>query len=128
MRISDWSSDVCSSDLFTPIRSARKTLENPQARPFTGPGGVDMVRPHGPAGEGKTVQDCAAPEGHAQQGGSRDPAMKIMTRNSHRTLAAAISAFLNMALPKTNVPRFSDMEISAAIHETVRDGAALIIQ
>src|SRR3546814_3447145 len=109
MRISDWSSDVCSSDLFTPIRSARKTLENPQARPFTGPGGVDMVRPPGPAGEGKTVQDCAAPDGHAQQVGSTDTAMKIMTGNSNRPLAEAISASLHLALPKPPVPRLSHL-------------------
>src|SRR3546814_6639534 len=79
-----------------------------------------MVRPPGPAGEGKTVQDCAAPDGHAQQVGSRDTAMKIMTGNSNRPLAEAISAFLNLELTKASVRRFSDMEIFVEIHANVR--------
>src|SRR3546814_10743944 len=87
-----------------------------------------MVRPPGPAGEGKTVQDCAAPDGHAQQVGSRDTAMKIMTGNSNRPLAEAISAFLNLELTKGSVRRFSDMEILVEIHENVCGEDALIIQ
>ena len=54
--------------------------------------------------------------------------MKIMTGNSNRPLAEAISAFLNLELTKASVRRFSDMEVFVEIHENVRGEDVFIIQ
>ena len=54
--------------------------------------------------------------------------MKILTGNSNRPLAEAISAFLNLPLTKAKVRRFSDMEIFVEIDENVRGEDVFIIQ
>ena len=54
--------------------------------------------------------------------------MKIMTGNSNRPLAEAISAFLDLPLTKARVRRFSDMEIFVEIDENVRGEDVFLIQ
>ncbi len=54
--------------------------------------------------------------------------MKILTGNSNRPLAEAISAFLNLPLIKASVRRFSDMEVFVEIDENVRGEDVFIIQ
>jgi ribose-phosphate pyrophosphokinase len=54
--------------------------------------------------------------------------MKIMTGNSNRPLAEAISAYLNLPLTKASVRRFSDMEIFVEIQENVRGEDVFVVQ
>src|SRR6202163_1701732 len=54
--------------------------------------------------------------------------MKILTCNSNRPLAEAISAYLNLPLTKASVRRFSDMEIFVEIQENVRGEDIFVIQ
>lgn len=54
--------------------------------------------------------------------------MKILTCNSNRPLAEAISAYLNLPLTKASVRRFSDMEVFVEIHENVRGEDVFVIQ
>jgi ribose-phosphate pyrophosphokinase len=54
--------------------------------------------------------------------------MKILTCNSNRPLAEAISAALNLPLTKASVRRFSDLEIFVEILENVRGEDIFIIQ
>jgi ribose-phosphate pyrophosphokinase len=54
--------------------------------------------------------------------------MKILTCNSNRPLAEAISAYLGLPLTKASVRRFSDMEIFVEIQENVRGEDVFIIQ
>ncbi len=54
--------------------------------------------------------------------------MKIMTGNSNRPLAEAISAYLNLPMTKASVRRFSDMEVFVEIHENVRGEDLFVIQ
>jgi ribose-phosphate pyrophosphokinase len=54
--------------------------------------------------------------------------MKILTCNSNRPLAEAISASLNLPLTKASVRRFSDLEIFVEILENVRGEDNFIIQ
>ena len=54
--------------------------------------------------------------------------MKILTGNSNRPLAEAISAFLNLPLTQASVRRFSDMEVFVEIHENVRGEDLFVIQ
>ncbi|MDX1575097.1 MAG: ribose-phosphate pyrophosphokinase [Kiloniellales bacterium] len=54
--------------------------------------------------------------------------MKILTGNSNRPLAEAISAYLNLPLTKASVRRFSDMEIFVEIQENVRGEDVFVIQ
>jgi ribose-phosphate pyrophosphokinase len=54
--------------------------------------------------------------------------MKILTCNSNRPLAEAISAYLNLPLTKASVRRFADMEIFVEIQENVRGEDVFIIQ
>ncbi len=54
--------------------------------------------------------------------------MKILTGNSNRPLAEAISAFLNLPLTKASMRRFSDMEIFVEIDENVRGEDVFVIQ
>lgn len=54
--------------------------------------------------------------------------MKILTGNSNRPLAEAISAYLNLPLTKANIHRFSDMEVFVEIHENVRGEDVFLIQ
>ncbi len=54
--------------------------------------------------------------------------MRIMTGNSNRPLAEAISAYLNLPLTKASVRRFSDMEVFVEIQENVRGEDVFFIQ
>ena len=54
--------------------------------------------------------------------------MKILTGNSNRPLAEAISAFLNLPLTKASMRRFADLEIFVEIDENVRGEDVFIIQ
>src|SRR6202158_249502 len=54
--------------------------------------------------------------------------MKILTCNSNRPLAEAISAYLGLPLTKASVRRFSDMEVFVEIHENVRGEDVFVIQ
>src|SRR5438094_1998109 len=54
--------------------------------------------------------------------------MKILTCNSNRPLAEAISAYLGLPLMKASVRRFSDMEVFVEINENVRGEDVFIIQ
>src|SRR5437763_11713925 len=54
--------------------------------------------------------------------------MKILTCNSNRPLAEAISAYLGLPLTRASVRRFSDMEIFVEIHENVRGEDVFVIQ
>ena len=54
--------------------------------------------------------------------------MKILTGNSNRPLAEAISAFLNLPLTKASVRRFADMEVFVEIDENVRGEDVFLIQ
>ncbi len=56
-----------------------------------------------------------------------DP-MRILTGNSNRPLAEAISAYLNLPLTKASMKRFSDMEIFVEIEENVRGEDVFVIQ
>ena len=58
----------------------------------------------------------------------RLPAMKILTCNSNRPLAEAISAYLGLPLTRASVRRFSDMEVFVEIHENVRGEDVFVIQ
>ena len=54
--------------------------------------------------------------------------MKILTCNSNRPLAEAISAYLGLPLTKASVRRFSDMEVFVEIQENVRGEDVFVIQ
>ena len=54
--------------------------------------------------------------------------MKILTCNSNRPLAEAITAYLGLPLMKASVRRFSDMEVFVEIHENVRGEYVFVIQ
>ena len=54
--------------------------------------------------------------------------MKILTCNSNRPLAEAISAYLGLPLTKASVRRFSDMEVFVEILENVRGEDVFVIQ
>src|SRR5213592_3091720 len=54
--------------------------------------------------------------------------MKILTCNSNRPLAEAISNYLDLPLTKASVRRFSDMEVFVEIHENVRGEDVFVIQ
>src|SRR5213080_5180334 len=54
--------------------------------------------------------------------------MKILTCNSNRPLAEAISAYLGLPLTKASVRRFADMEVFVEIQENVRGEDVFVIQ
>ena len=54
--------------------------------------------------------------------------MKILTGNSNRPLAEAISAYLNMPLVGASVRRFSDLEVFVEINENVRGEDVFVVQ
>jgi ribose-phosphate pyrophosphokinase len=54
--------------------------------------------------------------------------MKILACNGNRPLAEAISNYLDLALTKASVRRFSDMEVFVEIHENVRGEDVFVIQ
>src|SRR6201993_3176891 len=54
--------------------------------------------------------------------------MKILACNGNRPLAEAIADYLDLALTKASVRRFSDMEVFVEIHENVRGEDVFVIQ
>jgi ribose-phosphate pyrophosphokinase len=54
--------------------------------------------------------------------------MKILTCNSNRPLAEAISAYLGLPLTRASVRRFSDMEVFVEIDENVRGEDVFVLQ
>ncbi|MBV9827178.1 MAG: ribose-phosphate pyrophosphokinase [Alphaproteobacteria bacterium] len=54
--------------------------------------------------------------------------MKILTCNSNRPLAEAISAYLGLPLVRASVRRFSDMEVFVEIQENVRGEDVFVVQ
>lgn len=54
--------------------------------------------------------------------------MKLISGNSNRSLAEAISAYLQVPLTKASIRRFSDMEVFAEIMENVRGEDTFVIQ
>lgn len=54
--------------------------------------------------------------------------MKIISCNSNRPLAEAISAYLNVPLCKASIRRFSDMEVFVEILENIRGEDVFVIQ
>jgi ribose-phosphate pyrophosphokinase len=54
--------------------------------------------------------------------------MKLITGNSNRPLADAISAYLNIPLTQASIKRFSDMEVFVEIMENVRGQDCFFIQ
>ena len=54
--------------------------------------------------------------------------MKLLTGNSNRQLAEAISSYLDQPLTRADVRKFSDSEIFVEIHENVRGEDCFIIQ
>lgn len=54
--------------------------------------------------------------------------MKLITGNSNRPLADAVSAYLNVPLTQVNIKRFSDMEVFVEIMENVRGQDVFFLQ
>ena len=54
--------------------------------------------------------------------------MKILTGNSNRQLAEAISAYLNLPLVNASIRRFSDMEVFVEIQENIRGEDVFVVQ
>jgi ribose-phosphate pyrophosphokinase len=54
--------------------------------------------------------------------------MKILTCNSNRPLAEAVSAYLSQPLTRASVRRFSDMEVFVEIQENVRGEDVFVVQ
>src|SRR5258705_12029104 len=54
--------------------------------------------------------------------------MKILTCNSNRPLAEAISACLGLPLTRASVRRFSDMEVFVEVQENVRGEDVFVVQ
>ena len=54
--------------------------------------------------------------------------MKVLTCNSNRPIAEAISAYLNLPLTRASVRRFSDLEVFVEIQENVRGEDVFVIQ
>ncbi len=58
----------------------------------------------------------------------KDQDMKVLSCNSNRPLAEAISAYLHLPLTKASIRRFSDMEVFVEIQENVRGEDVFVIQ
>jgi ribose-phosphate pyrophosphokinase len=54
--------------------------------------------------------------------------MKILTGNSNRPLAEAISAYLHLPLTQASIRRFSDMEVFVEVNENVRGEDVFVVQ
>src|SRR5688572_17500686 len=54
--------------------------------------------------------------------------MKILTGNSNRPLAEAISAYLNLPLVNASIRRYSDMEVFVEIQENIRGEDVFVVQ
>jgi ribose-phosphate pyrophosphokinase len=67
-------------------------------------------------------------KGTGQKRDERRHQMKILTGNSNRPLAEAISSYLNLPLVNASVRRFSDMEVFVEINENIRGEDVFIVQ
>jgi ribose-phosphate pyrophosphokinase len=54
--------------------------------------------------------------------------MKLLSCNSNRPLAEAISAYLSLSLTKASIKRFTDMEVFVEIQENVRGEDVFVVQ
>src|SRR3546814_20574472 len=102
MRISDWSSDVCSSDLTRLsdlLQKRGRGLRPPQASGLANRGATKGIN-----------------------------SMKIMSGNSNLPLARAVAAYLEIPLTDASVRRFADEEVFVEIHENVRGEDVFVIQ
>jgi len=54
--------------------------------------------------------------------------MKLLAGNSNRTVAEAVSKYLDIPLTKADVRRFADMEVFVEIHENVRGQDVFVMQ
>ena len=54
--------------------------------------------------------------------------MKVLTCNSNRPIAEAISAYLSLPLTSASIRRFSDMEVFVEINENVRGEDVFVVQ
>ena len=54
--------------------------------------------------------------------------MKVLSCNSNRLIAEAISAYLNLPLASASIRRFSDMEVFVEIDENVRGEDVFVVQ
>ncbi len=54
--------------------------------------------------------------------------MKVLTCNSNRPIAEAVSAYLNLPLTRASIRRFSDLEVFVEIQENVRGEDVFVIQ
>ena len=54
--------------------------------------------------------------------------MKLVTGNSNRTLALAVSDYLELPLTDCTVKRFADQEVFVEIHENVRGEDVFVLQ
>jgi ribose-phosphate pyrophosphokinase len=70
----------------------------------------------------------AAGGGCGFDAGALEAEMKILTGNSNRPLAEAISAYLNLPLVNGSIRRFSDMEVFVEIQENVRGEDVFVVQ
>ena len=87
-------------------------------------GGLGLLRP---CGFVTTFHACRRGIGPGAAAFSCRP-MKILTCNSNRPLAEAISAYLGQPLTRASVRRFSDMEVFVEIDENVRGEDVFVIQ
>src|SRR5438105_8693688 len=71
---------------------------------------------------------CVKPRGRARWRRLMPQLMKILTCNSNRPLAEAISAYLATPLTNASVRRFADMEVFVEIHENVRGEDVFVVQ
>jgi ribose-phosphate pyrophosphokinase len=54
--------------------------------------------------------------------------MKVLTCNSNRPIAEAVSAYLNLPLTRASIRRFSDLEVFVEIQENVRGEDVFVVQ
>ena len=75
-----------------------------------------------------TASQGPGPRGRDGRAAGAAVVMKILTGNSNRPLAEAISAYLNLPLTRASVRRFADMEVFVEINENVRGEDVFVVQ
>jgi len=63
-----------------------------------------------------------------ERGEPAGPPLKLVSGNSNRPLAEAISGYMNVPLARSQVKRFADMEIFVEIQENVRGQDCFVLQ
>src|SRR5487761_1881941 len=118
---------TCASPVWT--RPERRDRRSRCERRFTGPG--PLCYSPGRSAQASFDRLTVWPSTGSGRAPIRRPAkteMKILTGNSNRPLAEAISAYLAAPLTNASVRRFSDMEVFVEIHENVRGEDVFVIQ